>query len=116
MGGHPPEWGRPTPLSGVGIRGDTVLGFMWGTNQSPFPLTDRPDRVGPATTEKDKMDQLGNYAGPAKQVATLAHEHVAVLGLEPVPTMILFVTVALFGMVALIVRGGTRRPRGAHRA
>ena len=64
------------------------------------------------------MDQLGNHAGPAKQVATLAHEHVAGLGLglEPIPTMILVTVLVLFGMVALIVRGGNRRPRGAHRA
>jgi hypothetical protein len=71
--------------------------------------------MGGPTTE-DEMDQLGNYAGPAKQVATLAHEQVASLGLEPVPTMILVAVAVLFGMVALIVRGGTRRPRGAHRA
>lgn len=62
------------------------------------------------------MDQLGNYAGPAKQVATLAHEHVAGLGLEPVPTVVLVAVLVLFGMVALIVRGGNHRPRGAHRA
>ena len=62
------------------------------------------------------MDQLGNDAGPAKQVATLAHEHVVGLGLEPVPTLILVAVLVLFGMVALVVRGGTRRPRGAHRA
>ncbi|MDP9027531.1 MAG: hypothetical protein M3N46_08225 [Actinomycetota bacterium] len=62
------------------------------------------------------MDQLGNYAGQAKQVATLAHEHAVGLGLEPVPTMILVTGVVLFGLVALIVRGGNRRPRGAHRA
>jgi hypothetical protein len=61
------------------------------------------------------MDQQ-NYAGPAKQLATLAHEHVGSLGLEPVPTMILLAVIVLFGMVALIVRGGNRRPRGAHRA
>lgn len=62
------------------------------------------------------MDQLGNYAGPAKQVATLAHEHVTGLGLEPVPTLIIVVAVVFFGLVGLIVRGGNRGPRGAHRA
>ncbi len=64
----------------------------------------------------DEMDQLGNYAGPAKQVATLAHDHVVSLGLEPVPTMILVAALVFFGLVGMVVRGGDRRPRGAHRA
>lgn len=62
------------------------------------------------------MDQLGSYAGPAKQVVSLAHEHVTALGLEPVPTLVLVAAMVFVAFVALIVRGGTRRPRGAHRA
>ena len=62
------------------------------------------------------MDQLGSIAGPAEQAVTLAHEHATGLGLEPVPTMILVAVIVLFGLVALVVRGGSRRPRGAHRA
>jgi hypothetical protein len=62
------------------------------------------------------MDQLGNHTGTAEQAATLAHEHVVGLGLEPVPTMIIVAVMVLFGLVALIVRGGSRQPRGAHRA
>jgi len=64
----------------------------------------------------DEMDQLGYYAGPAKQVATLAHQHAVAFGFEPVPTMILVVAIGLFGLIGLVVRGGDRRPRGAHRA
>jgi len=62
------------------------------------------------------MHQLGNSAGPAEQVATQAQAHVAGLGLEPVPTLIIVAVLVLFGMVALVVRGGNRPPRGAHRA
>jgi len=64
----------------------------------------------------DEMDQLGYYAGPAKQVAALAHQHAVAFGFEPVPTMILVVAIGLFGLIGLVVRGGDRRPRGAHRA
>lgn len=62
------------------------------------------------------MDQLGNIAGAAKQVAHLAHEQAAATGFAPVPTLVLFGVIALFGVVALVVGGTGRRPRGAHRA
>jgi hypothetical protein len=65
---------------------------------------------------RHEMDQLGNYAGPAKQVASLAHENVTGLGLEPVPTFVLLSIVVLVGLVALVVRGGNNPSRGAHRA
>jgi hypothetical protein len=63
-----------------------------------------------------KMDQLGNFAGAAKQVAQVAHEHAAALGLAPVPTMIVVSLAALFALVGLVVGGTGRRAPGAHRA
>jgi hypothetical protein len=63
-----------------------------------------------------EMDQLGNFAGAAKQIAQLAHEHAIGLGLEPVPTVIIVGLVAIFALVGLVVGGTGRRPRGVHRA
>jgi len=71
----------------------------------------RRDTVG-----NEDMDQLGNYARAAKQVAHLAHEQVATTGFAPVPTLILVSVLALFALVGLVVGGAGRRPRGAHRA
>lgn len=93
-----------------------VLGFIWGTERSPIPLTQSLAGTGENLRETDEMDQLGNDAGTAGQNASLAHEHAVALGLEPVPTMILVAALVLVGLVAVVVRGGTRRPRGAHRA
>lgn len=63
------------------------------------------------------MNQLGDFGGTAKQVAHLVHENVTgLIGMEPVPTMIIVGLVALFAMVGLVVGGAGRRPRGAHRA
>ena len=62
------------------------------------------------------MNQLGQITGAAKQVGTVAHEHVTGLALSPIPTLIVLAIVVMFGLVGLIVRGGQRPARGAHRA
>jgi len=62
------------------------------------------------------MDQLGNFAGAAKQVAQAAHEQAVAHGLAPVPTMIVVGLAAMFALVGLVVGGADRRRRGAHRA
>ena len=88
---------------------------MWGTERSPFQLTDHRRHGGLRGVEK--MDQLGNFGGAAKQVAHLVHENVTgIAGMELVPTMIVVSLAALFGLVGLVVGGAGRRPRGAHRA
>lgn len=62
------------------------------------------------------MDQLGNVLGAVKPVADGVHAQVTILGLEPVPTAIVVVMAALFGLVGLVVGGSDRGRRGAHRA
>jgi len=62
------------------------------------------------------MDQLGNFAGAAKQVAQAAHEQAVAHGLAPVPTVIIVGLAALFALVGLVVGGAGERRRGAHRA
>ena len=64
------------------------------------------------------MDQLGNFAGVAKQVAQAAHDQAMAHGLAPVPTMIILGLAALFALVGLVVggHGRGRAPRHSHRA
>ncbi|HEU0205464.1 MAG TPA: hypothetical protein VFQ74_02070 [Pseudolysinimonas sp.] len=64
------------------------------------------------------MDQLGNFAGTARQVAQAAHEQATAHGLEPVPTVIILGLAAVFALVCMVVggRGRGRVPRHSLRA
>lgn len=63
-----------------------------------------------------KMDKLGHITSAARHVGTLTHEHVTGLSLSPIPTVIIVSVAVLAGLIALIVRGGQRPRRSAHRA
>ena len=91
--------------------------MLVGDKRSPFHPTDSSVRMRPKhIVGMPKMDQLGNFAGAAKQIAQIAHEHATGLGLAPVPTVIVVSLAAVFALVGLVVGGADRRRTGAHRA
>ena len=63
------------------------------------------------------MNEVGNFAGTAKQLVHAVHDTAVGFGLAPVPTMIILGLAAMFALIGMVVGGHARgrAPRHSHR-